>query len=752
MTERRQSSAQLRERADATPRQATELEAFEREQRIERFAQRDLMIVLGVVLWTLTLIGGVLTFSLASDVKLYADPLLKPLRFVVLAACLVGIAGIPGVVRRLDDRRTITALTGITLLMVFTHYLLSLYGNGALGGLYIAQIAVTVYAALFLGARGTVSVVALATVLAALSVQQNYYNPDTPNLLSQITLMTIVNWAVAFSIYMLVQNRDRVLHHAERVAYADPLTDLANIRLLRLRAQPLFDPRNIRLHGRTGLIVLDIDGFRTINTLNGRSHGDHMLRTVAATMRGMTTRDEFVARTGSDEFSVLVPDASTQMLERRARRYHEAVIAALTDVIDETTVINVSVAKTLSGGDLRTLEDLLDRADRLLYIEKMSGDSSGGVRGSGRSEEDAASEPPRRRGRPDSSGRWAKLAWSSRPVETRYSTITALIWSIAVGLSMAMPDAVEHDQQLIEVVVAVGFLSSGLRYIGLPATTTARQVFEVLGATAGLVFTVYATGKSASPAIPIELLILIFIGWFVTPRLILPLSAVSLLIVFSALMLWPSGEPALADLVGIFGGSVFAIALVLLLWLIHRDVDRAHRLTTQLAELDTRTGIYNRRTFERRMAEELDRLSYGDREALAVVMIDLGGLKPMTAEHGRTASNRWLSAVGDALITASRDEDCVARLGGDEFAVAAPGVDAESARALTQRLLAATHGAIAELDQSVDGEFSPSAGFALYGMHGRTTEELVAAANIALVSAKVSGRSPERISSFVVAL
>ena len=64
-------------------------------------------------------------------------------------------------------------------------------------------------------------------------------------------------------------------------------------------------------------------------------------------------------------------------------------------------------------------------------------------------------------------------------------------------------------------------------------------------------------------------------------------------------------------------------ALLLVLYYNHFYLERAQTLTEQLASLDPRAGSYNRRAFEERMREELNHLSYGDRDALAVVMIDL---------------------------------------------------------------------------------------------------------------------------------
>ena len=81
--------------------------------------------------------------------------------------------------------------------------------------------------------------------------------------------------------------------------------------------------------------------------------------------------------------------------------------------------------------------------------------------------------------------------------------------------------------------------------------------------------------------------------------------------------------------------------------------------------------------------------------------------------------------------------------------------------ALHRRVRAACHDkahrhcatvALEESNVAADHLVTPSAGFALYGMHGRTLDQLITAADVALTAAKTTGRSTERVSSFVVSL
>jgi diguanylate cyclase (GGDEF)-like protein/putative nucleotidyltransferase with HDIG domain len=87
----------------------------------------------------------------------------------------------------------------------------------------------------------------------------------------------------------------------------DGLTGLAS--LARLRTALEIECDRGRRHGRPlSLAVLDVDGFRDVNSRSGHAAGDVVLRTVADVLRGATRTHDVVARTGGDEFTVLMPE------------------------------------------------------------------------------------------------------------------------------------------------------------------------------------------------------------------------------------------------------------------------------------------------------------------------------------------------------------------------------------------------------------------------------------------------------------
>jgi diguanylate cyclase (GGDEF)-like protein len=84
------------------------------------------------------------------------------------------------------------------------------------------------------------------------------------------------------------------------------------------------------------------------------------------------------------------------------------------------------------------------------------------------------------------------------------------------------------------------------------------------------------------------------------------------------------------------------------------------------ADIDTVTGIFNRRGFDRELARSLAYVKrYGTRAAL--FYIDLDGFKPVNDRHGHAAGDAVLKAIASMLRSNVRASDTVARLGGDEF-------------------------------------------------------------------------------------
>jgi diguanylate cyclase (GGDEF)-like protein len=125
--------------------------------------------------------------------------------------------------------------------------------------------------------------------------------------------------------------------------------------------------------GRTAVLYLDLDGFKSVNDTFGHTSGDVVLRTVSDRMSRAVRADDLVARLGGDEFAVLCQDVSGV---DQATALADRLIAAVSEPIDvgEGVVrVGASIGIALSTPGVTLAAELLDAADRALYQAKDDG-------------------------------------------------------------------------------------------------------------------------------------------------------------------------------------------------------------------------------------------------------------------------------------------------------------------------------------------------------------------------------------------
>jgi diguanylate cyclase (GGDEF)-like protein len=157
----------------------------------------------------------------------------------------------------------------------------------------------------------------------------------------------------------------------------------------------------------------------------------------------------------------------------------------------------------------------------------------------------------------------------------------------------------------------------------------------------------------------------------------------------------------------------------------------------ELSLRDQVTGLYNRRWFEQELS---DAVAAGRRDGrpLALLVIDLDGLKRINDLGGHQAGDEALVAAATALTRSTRTGDAACRLGGDEFAVILPGATAEVAMAVAER---AQH----LLEQDGRGRYTFSGGVAVdTGTAELTAYELYRIADHAAYRAKSAGGAQTR--------
>ena len=154
---------------------------------------------------------------------------------------------------------------------------------------------------------------------------------------------------------------------------------------------------------------------------------------------------------------------------------------------------------------------------------------------------------------------------------------------------------------------------------------------------------------------------------------------------------------------------------------------------------DALTGLYNRRFLDEFFGRELLLAKRGG-HPVSVIMGDLDHFKAVNDRYGHLAGDEVLRVFGTLLTNNARASDIVCRYGGEEFLLVLPGMTTEGAVERAEQLrqaMAATPVSNGVSRITVTASF----GVATFPTHGRTTDELIAAADRALYSAKAQGRN-----------
>lgn len=173
-----------------------------------------------------------------------------------------------------------------------------------------------------------------------------------------------------------------------------------------------------------------------------------------------------------------------------------------------------------------------------------------------------------------------------------------------------------------------------------------------------------------------------------------------------------------------------------------QEICEVHRQLKEVANLDSLTGIPNRRHFDDTLAIEWKRCLRNE-TPLSIVLSDVDFFKQFNDIYGHQAGDFCLKAVASSLSESLfRIEDTVARYGGEEFVAILPGTDANGAYAVAERMRQSARDLCIPHERGIDGHVSCSFGVA--STHPNTDmapQQLVKTADTSLYAAKSAGRN-----------
>ena len=180
--------------------------------------------------------------------------------------------------------------------------------------------------------------------------------------------------------------------------------------------------------------------------------------------------------------------------------------------------------------------------------------------------------------------------------------------------------------------------------------------------------------------------------------------------------------------------------------LIHEDITQAREAQNQLsflAERDPLTGLFNRRRFERELAERIEAAGRSH-ERVALFFFDLDEFKSVNDLFGHRMGDQVLLQVAGEIRAQLRRSEFFARIGGDEFALVVSHADDDQIRSLAERLMRVIEGLSVQLGE-VRLSLTSSLGIAISPDHTRDALDLISHADAAMYQAKDAGKNTWRV-------
>jgi diguanylate cyclase (GGDEF)-like protein len=156
------------------------------------------------------------------------------------------------------------------------------------------------------------------------------------------------------------------------LAATDHLTDIPNRRFF-LEFAKVDMERSVRFGAPSSLLIIDIDHFKNINDSYGHAAGDEVLRRVAEVGTQSVRSCDLFARLGGEEFVCLLPEIDEWGAVIAAERLRAAVEQLSVLSGKERISVTVSIGVSPVTGADRSVDDVLRRADRALYLAKGDG-------------------------------------------------------------------------------------------------------------------------------------------------------------------------------------------------------------------------------------------------------------------------------------------------------------------------------------------------------------------------------------------
>ena len=223
-------------------------------------------------------------------------------------------------------------------------------------------------------------IISAAELLIMLMLMVSPYEASIYSVVAFDTVLLTVLSIPAIYIWVIkpfVDARDVALAQISHLALTDPLTQLANRRLISQHLVKVIAGR-VRHKDYGAVLLIDLDGFKPVNDDHGHDAGDALLVEIAARFRSIVRAEDVAGRIGGDEFVVLIYRLSAD--ERIARNMALQIAENLIRVVNKPFDFNGQILQVGASVGIRLLgfEEMdtvaaMSEADIAMYRAKQAG-------------------------------------------------------------------------------------------------------------------------------------------------------------------------------------------------------------------------------------------------------------------------------------------------------------------------------------------------------------------------------------------
>lgn len=225
--------------------------------------------------------------------------------------------------------------------------------------------------------RNTITANILVVVLFFCETGLTLTSTKLTNLMAFILILFFAFFISSYLSRNLRANEEKIgnlLHYTRELSVTDGLTNLYNqshfFLLLKLQLE-----KSKRYHTPFALIIFDVDHFKNYNDSNGHLRGSAALRRVGDLMRRVFRSSDIMAKYGGDEFVIILPNSDKVGAFLAGDRLRELIEEEPFEGEEQQPMKKITISVGISSYPEhgQTIEEIIDRADKALYVAKKSG-------------------------------------------------------------------------------------------------------------------------------------------------------------------------------------------------------------------------------------------------------------------------------------------------------------------------------------------------------------------------------------------